>query len=149
MASEAAWFILGGKASGWVAQVGLNTDPTAAWATHWWLKHRTTGERFDPTAEQYICQGLLPPYARGVDGKGAGFMGMRKRENDPWGTGYQPSLRATLLLESLLGGPQHWTRARVRALRKDLGLVPGLAVDMAPRSTHTTPSTRSAARPRR
>lgn len=51
-------------------------------ATHWWLEHRETGKRLDPTREQYGEE--LPPYHLG---KGSGFL-TRK-----------PSRRAQIVLD--------------------------------------------------
>ncbi len=98
VASEAAWFVLGGLTSDWVPYVAR--DGVAG--THWWLQHAQTGERFDPTAAQYRSRGEVPPYERGLEGKGAGFMGIRKDETNPWGFGRRPSARAQRLLERML-----------------------------------------------
>src|ERR1700739_1703310 len=51
IAAEALFHLLGGKAAGWVPVVlprrvlGDNT--------HWWVENVQTGERLDPTAEQF------------------------------------------------------------------------------------------------
>lgn len=95
IASEAAWFVLGGLTSGWKAMVTRDDDGT----THWWLEHGD-GSRFDPTEEQYRSQGRLPPYERGLPGKGSGFMGIRQDLDGAWGD-RKPSLRAQALLESM------------------------------------------------
>lgn len=96
VASEAAWFILGGKEAGWVAHAARDTDGS----THWWLMHES-GCRYDPTAEQYYLAGKTPPYDRGIKSIPCGFMGVRRDENSPWGTGRKPGLRAQALLERM------------------------------------------------
>jgi len=65
-AIQAAYYMLGGKESGYVPQVAKEDDGT----THWWLKHRETGHVIDPTKEQYTSQGEKPPYDLG---RGCGF----------------------------------------------------------------------------
>lgn len=99
VASEAAWFILGGLNSSWTPMVVRDGDA----GTHWWLENRQTGERFDPTEEQYRSQDRLPPYDRGLPGQGAGFMGIRRDEENPWGFERKPSSRAQQLLVRVLG----------------------------------------------
>ena len=96
VASEAAYFLLGGPREGWVAMFGL--DHTQG--THWWLERRSPSgiERFDPTAEQYLSQGQTPPYHTGRPG---GFMGQRQAPNHPFGFDRQPGRRAGLLLERI------------------------------------------------
>ena len=86
VAAEAAYHILGGRARGWVPMVlpkhvlGNNT--------HWWIENRITGERFDPTAEQW---GSAPiPYHLG---KGCGFMAPNGR----------PGRRARIVIERVSG----------------------------------------------
>lgn len=98
VASEAAWFILGGLQSDWVPYVVRD----GASGTHWWLQNKETGERFDPTVDQYRSRGRLPPYERGLEGKGGGFMGIRKAPDSEWGFGRKPSLRAQRLLDRVL-----------------------------------------------
>lgn len=98
VACEAAWFVLGGPSSGWVPHVVRDGDQ----GTHWWLQHAHTGERFDPTQAQYRSQGRVPPYERGLEGRGGGFMGIRQDEDNPWGFGRKPSIRAQRLLGRLL-----------------------------------------------
>jgi hypothetical protein len=67
VAAEAAYHLLGGRDAGWVPCVlprkvlGDNT--------HWWVRHRDTGEIVDPTAEQFGDEPI--PYHLG---KGCGFM---------------------------------------------------------------------------
>lgn len=114
VASEAAWFVLGGLNSPWVPMVARDGDA----GTHWWLENRQTGERFDPTEEQYRSQGHLPPYERGLVGQGSGFMGMRRDEGNPWGFDRKPSLRAQRLLERVLQGQS------VQELRQELSEAP-------------------------
>ena len=65
-ATQAAYYMLGGKKSGYVPQVAKEDDGT----THWWLRHRQTGHVIDPTKEQYTSQGEKPPYDLG---RGCGF----------------------------------------------------------------------------
>ena len=95
MASEAAWFVLGGNKAGWTAKVQREDDGT----THWWLE-QADGTRFDPTADQYRAVGKVPPYERGLMGKSSGFMGMRKDADNPFGLGLKPGKRAQALLEA-------------------------------------------------
>lgn len=97
VASEAAWFMLGGSAKGWHAYV--TQDPWSG-GTHWWLEHRS-GLRFDPTEEQYLTQGQQPPYHRGLPGKPCGFMGIRVDPNSPWGFDRKPSTRAQALIDTM------------------------------------------------
>lgn len=65
-AAEALYHLLGGKAAG--------LTPMRATAgngdTHWWLRD-SRGGILDPTAEQFISEGISPPYG---DGRGAGFL---------------------------------------------------------------------------
>lgn len=100
VACEAAWFVLGGLPSAWVPRVARDGEA----GTHWWLEHRETGARFDPTDEQYRTRGAVPPYERGLEGKGAGFMGLRRDPGSPWGFERRPSARAQALLDRMLGG---------------------------------------------
>lgn len=113
VASEAAWFVLGGSPAGWVPQVA--SDGPAG--THWWLAHRPSGTVFDPTRAQYDQVGSCPPYERGAVARGTGFMGVRRDPENPWGLGLKPSLRAQQLLERLL--PEA-TPERVAAFRATL-----------------------------
>lgn len=100
VASEAAWFVLGGKEGGWVAHAARDTDGS----THWWLMHES-GCRYDPTADQYYLAGKTPPYERGIKSIPCGFMGVRRDVNSPWGTERKPSLRAQALLERMQAVP--------------------------------------------
>jgi len=64
VAAESAFYLLGGKRSGWkpmVASLGNGE-------THWWVKHRT-GKVVDPTSSQYLPD--KPPYRLG---RGSGFL---------------------------------------------------------------------------
>ncbi len=62
VASEAVYFILGGKSAGWTpATIKIDND------THWFLRHRKTGQVVDPTAGQFACE---VEYGRG---RGRGF----------------------------------------------------------------------------
>lgn len=114
VASEAAWFILGGLNSPWTPMVVRDGDA----GTHWWLENRHTGQRFDPTEEQYRSQGRLPPYERGLPGQGGGFMGIRRDEGSAWGFERKPSNRAQQLLERVLGDQS------IAELREELTSVP-------------------------
>ena len=116
VAAEAAWFVLGGPASGWVPRVAR--DGMAG--THWWLEHPGDGRRFDPTAAQYRSQGKTPPYERGIPGRGAGFMGIRQDPTSPWGFGRRPSERAARLLKRM---QQQIGAADPNALRESLSTV--------------------------
>lgn len=60
VAAEALWHLLDAKASVWRGIVAPDPDG----GTHWWLGTRE-GWRLDPTADQYLCAGLEPPYAAG------------------------------------------------------------------------------------
>ena len=64
-AAEAAYHLIGGKSAGWKPYVGRDLSGI----THWWLKR--DNEIVDPTADQYYCIGLQPPYDKG---RGCGFM---------------------------------------------------------------------------
>jgi hypothetical protein len=87
VAAEAAYHLLGGKDAGWVPVVlpksvlGNNT--------HWWIENRITGERVDPTAEQFGGDPI--PYHRGVR---CGFMCPVKG---------QPSKRARIVIDRVKG----------------------------------------------
>ncbi len=48
-ASEALWYLLGGKSSGYQPQV-LRVQG----GTHWFLKHKLSGKVLDPTAKQFL-----------------------------------------------------------------------------------------------
>ena len=112
IASEAAWFILGGKEAGWVANNVREEDGS----THWWLEHQS-GLRFDPTAEQYYKANDVPPYERGIKGRPGGFMGLRRDEQSPWGNERRPGLRAQELLlrmDAVPVAPKPATRPRMR-----------------------------------
>lgn len=61
-ASEAVYFLLGGKGSRWTP-----TTVHVAGGTHWYLRDKKTGEVLDPTAGQFTC---VVPYA---EGRGRGF----------------------------------------------------------------------------
>lgn len=98
LASEAAWFILGGAPSGWVAQVGRDDQG----GTHWWLDHPTHG-RLDLTASQYTLQSRPLPYQSGQSGgRPGGFMGIRQDDTNPWGFGRKPSRRVQVILDEVL-----------------------------------------------
>ena len=97
IASEAAWFILGGPPSGWISYACQ--DPKVG-GTHWWLQHKD-GSIFDPTEEQYRSIGFTPPYERGIVGKAVGFMGMRQDPGNEWGFDRKPGIRAGKLLAKM------------------------------------------------
>ena len=67
VAAEALYHLVGGKQNGWVPVVlprkvlGDNT--------HWWIEHRASGVRIDPTAEQFGTDPI--PYNLG---RPCGFM---------------------------------------------------------------------------
>lgn len=63
VASEAAYHLMGGRKSGWVPQNVRHEGDS-----HWFLRHRATGEVLDPTAEQFRAP---VPYELGV---GKGFL---------------------------------------------------------------------------
>lgn len=96
VASEAAWFVLGGSKQGWSAYTARDDNNIV----HWWLQH-TSGLIFDPTAEQYTSIGKLPPYQRNATIKACGFMGVRKDSDNVWGFERKPSLRAQKLLNAI------------------------------------------------
>lgn len=62
VASEATYFLLGGKGSGWTP-----TSVHVAGVTHWFLRNKETGAVLDPTAGQFACE---VPYGAG---RGRGF----------------------------------------------------------------------------
>lgn len=64
-ASEALYYLTGGK-DVWIPQSAK--DETGG--THWWLKHKLTGEIVDITKTQYTEFGIQPPYHKGC---GRGF----------------------------------------------------------------------------
>lgn len=59
VAAESIYFLLGGKARGWVP-VNLKTKT----GPHWYIKNRNTGEILDPTAGQFACE---LDYGRGIN----------------------------------------------------------------------------------
>lgn len=61
-ASEAIYFLLGGKGSRWTP-----TTVRVDGGTHWYLRDKKTGEVLDPTADQFVCP---VPYG---EGRGCGF----------------------------------------------------------------------------
>lgn len=75
VASQTLWHALGGKRSGYTPQVG----PAPGGGSHWWLRHKKTGQILDPTADQF------PSYDYSK-GRGIGFLTK------------QPSKRAQTLL---------------------------------------------------
>lgn len=109
IASEAAWFILGGKEAGWTAHHVRDVDQS----THWWLEHES-GLRFDPTADQYYQAGSVTPYERGIPGRPGGFMGIRSDANSPWGNDRRPGLRAQAILDKMDAVPRLSGRPRMR-----------------------------------
>ncbi|AFO71713.1 hypothetical protein phiCbK_198 [Caulobacter phage phiCbK] len=82
VASEALWHLLDGWDGGWRPMVGRDPDG----GTHWWLE-AAGGYRADPTADQYLCEGLEPPYAAG---RRCGFLTK------------QPSKRAAVVIDRAL-----------------------------------------------
>jgi hypothetical protein len=96
VASEVAWFMLGGAKAGWVAWNARDDDDS----THWWLRH-ASGQIYDPTRDQYTRVGKLPPYERGLPGRPGGFMGIRVDLQSPWPGQRRPGLRAQRLMARL------------------------------------------------
>lgn len=96
VASEAAWFVLGGAQQGWSARTARDHNNVV----HWWLQH-TSGLIFDPTEEQYTSLGLHPPYRANCTVKPCGFMGVRQDPENEWGFGRKPSHRAQKLLNAI------------------------------------------------
>lgn len=92
VASEAAWFVLGGSPNGWGAYTARDNNNVV----HWWLQH-TSGLVFDPTSEQYTSQNIPLPYHTSTI-KACGFMGVRKDPDNEWGFQRKPSHRAQKLL---------------------------------------------------
>lgn len=115
LASEAAFFELGGGPAGWKSMAVREADGTS----HWWLEH-VSGVRFDPTDDQFRRQGQVPPYERGLTGKACPFMGMRQDPDSPWGFQRKPGLRAAPLLHRLrpewgpIDEPAHQRKSRLR-----------------------------------
>ncbi|TAN25327.1 MAG: hypothetical protein EPN31_15575 [Castellaniella sp.] len=97
LASEAAYFILGGPESGFMSYATKDENNTS----HWWLQNKE-GEILDLTAEQFYLQGSKPPYERGLLGRPVGFMGMRIDVGNPFGFDRKPSLRVQWLLKRIL-----------------------------------------------
>ncbi|MBS3908071.1 MAG: hypothetical protein KGZ93_00330 [Actinobacteria bacterium] len=62
-ATEALYYLLGGKESGWQPCRGKDAEGV----THWWLRN-ADGQILDPTVEQYTTVGKKPPYASGRNG---------------------------------------------------------------------------------
>ena len=80
-ASEALYYLLGGKNGGLTPQVGKSES-----GTHWWLKD-SDGNILDPTADQFYKIGKIPPYKYG---KGCGFLTKN------------PSKRAQVIIDRVL-----------------------------------------------
>lgn len=59
-ASEAAFHLLGGGEC-WKSMCGRDESG----GTHWWLKHKTSGDVLDVTSDQFTHFGKIPPYANG------------------------------------------------------------------------------------
>lgn len=84
VAAEAAYHLLGGREAGWMPIVlprkvlGNNT--------HWWIRHKDTGEIFDPTSEQFGDDEI--PYKLG---RPCGFMTKH------------PSRRAKIVIDRVKG----------------------------------------------
>lgn len=93
VASEAAWFLLGGSQAGWISYAARD----ASGGTHWWLQHKN-GQRLDITADQYTSIGQTPPYDKG---RPVGFMGIRHDPENLWGNFRKPSKRAFRLLSMM------------------------------------------------
>jgi hypothetical protein len=81
VAAEALWHLLGREH--WQPMCASYQDEHGP-ATHWWLVHKVTGRRGDPTREQYGEQ--EPPYHLG---RKAGFLTK------------QPSRRAQIVLDRI------------------------------------------------
>lgn len=62
-ATEALYYLLGGRKSGWHPCRGKDAEGV----THWWLRN-AGGKILDPTAEQYESVGKKPPYGEGRRG---------------------------------------------------------------------------------
>lgn len=82
VASEAVYFMLGGKKSGWTPTTLRIGDET-----HWYLRNTKTGEIIDPTAGQFTCE---LEYGRG---RGRGFPTPKGGRREP-----PPSKRATKVI---------------------------------------------------
>jgi hypothetical protein len=67
VAAEAAFHLMGGKRKGWVAVV--LPRKVLKDNTHWWIENTKTGQRLDPTAEQFGGEPI--PYHLG---RRVGFM---------------------------------------------------------------------------
>lgn len=80
VASEAIYHTTGAANGPWRPQV-MRLDDSE---THWFLRHKVTGEVLDPSARQF--DGALPDYSKG---RGCGFL---TRE---------PSKRARALIDAL------------------------------------------------
>lgn len=82
MAAEACFYLL--NRDEWKPMCASYRDENGK-ATHWWLVHKVTGEKADPTAEQYAPE--QPPYHLG---KGTGFLTKN------------PSKRAQIVIDRVL-----------------------------------------------
>ncbi len=105
LASEAAYFILGGPESGFMSFATKDDNNTS----HWWLQNKK-GEILDFTAAQFYIQGTKPPYDRGLLGKPVGFMDMRIDVDNPFGFNRKPSLRVQSLLKRFYRLMMFWLR---------------------------------------
>lgn len=78
VASQAVWFLLGGKKAGWKG-VTMKVDGVP----HWFLRNERTGKVIDPTAGQFSRKLTY-------EGRGCGFQTRKSKS----GTGYVPTGRA-------------------------------------------------------
>lgn len=79
-ASEAAFHLLGGGEH-WMSCCGRDST-----GTHWWLKHKATGQILDLTSQQFTHFGKIPPYS---NGRPVGFLTKN------------PSKRAVIIIDRL------------------------------------------------
>lgn len=68
-ATNAVFFMLGGKEAGLTPMVATYVDENGEKASHWWLR-TSSGDYIDPTEDQYTAFGEEPPYELG---RGCGF----------------------------------------------------------------------------
>jgi hypothetical protein len=100
-ASEALFYLLGGKHNGFTPQVAT-FEKNGGKLTHWWIKD-SKGKVLDPTSEQFYASNMTPPYDVG---KNIGFL-----------TKY-PSKRARTIIERIVSNNEDLINDKVKIKKK-------------------------------
>ena len=111
-ATQAMYHLLGGPREGWTP-VSLGKSVWPEGGPHWFLMHRPTGKRLDPTSDQY--RGEPIPYEVGVP---KGFPTSKPVDSRTGMTPPTPAVRGLIgRVESSPGGKQLAACARNEARR--------------------------------